>query len=64
LPHEKVLSGHSRENGNPEPTMKKSGFLLSREWQTNIDDPIKSLLERHLGESRGPEHLEKTRHNG
>jgi hypothetical protein len=40
--------------------MKKSGFLLSREWQTNIDDPIKSLLERHPGESRGPEHLEIT----
>ncbi|MCX5915506.1 MAG: hypothetical protein NTX30_02325, partial [Deltaproteobacteria bacterium] len=26
----------------------------------NVDDLVKSLLERHPGESRGPEHLEIT----
>jgi hypothetical protein len=36
--------------------VKKKQILL---WG-NLDDLVKSLLERHPGESRGPEHLEIT----
>jgi hypothetical protein len=44
---------------------QKAGLFLSLDLPGDsairkIDDLVKSLLERHPGESRGPEHLEIT----
>jgi hypothetical protein len=67
-----VKSRHSRAGGNPE-SAKLLKRLDSRfhgndgkaHFQTfyeaiKFDDLVKSLLNRHPGESRGPEHLEIT----
>jgi hypothetical protein len=51
---------------NAEVTEEKSNGRMEswnggkRKCFSNIDDLAKSLLERHPGESRGPEHLEMT----
>jgi len=40
--------------------MRQVEVPLQSYFGVNIDGLVKSLLERHPGESRGPEHLEIT----
>jgi hypothetical protein len=47
--------------GNLRPSASQADqFLLRKKTRSKLDDLVKNLLDRHPGESRGPEHLEIT----
>jgi hypothetical protein len=51
---------NKKSKGTQINTDERRFYIRKRPKDIKIDDLVKSLLERHPGESRGPEHLEIT----